>query len=60
MHNLRDEKDPTNTLVHFISEEENFSYFLKGPNSRALHLPKSTGTCHSPHPLPGRAGSTWA
>lgn len=31
MHNLGDEKDPINTLVHFISEEENFSYFLKGP-----------------------------
>lgn len=37
MHNLRDEKDPTDTLIHFICEEENFSYLLKRSNSRALH-----------------------
>lgn len=60
MHNLRDEKDPTDTLVHFICEEENFSYLLKGPNSWALHLPKPTGTCRSPHPMPCGVGSTWA
>ena len=60
MHNLRAERDPRDTLVHFVSEEENFSYFLRGPNPRALHLPKSTGTYHTSHPVPFGAGSMWA
>lgn len=61
MQNLRAEKDPTDTLVHFTSEEENFSYFLKGPSPQALHLPKPTGTkcpstCHLELTVRGMAG----
>lgn len=48
--NLRAERDPADTLVHFTSEQENSSHFLMSPDPRALHLCKPTGTIHSPLP----------
>lgn len=50
MQNLRAERDPSETLVHFTSEEGNFSDFLRGPNPQALcYQPTGTrrpSTCH--------------
>lgn len=37
MHNLRDEKDPTDTLIHFICEEEKFQLSPQTVQFRALH-----------------------